>query len=173
MFINREQIRGNQRIIKKEWVMLTLNQVEKLEIVKGWLEEIRDSEELQELDYDPDITIGDAVQAVKEVLREYYPDGYEPPLPVKPVMHLRRVRTFAVGLLSEAAVTSLLISGFLGIGALFSWGMTEVNRTRVDVMGDVDWEMTTDACKGGAVSAFAVFLGCSLSAGCIEGSRTR
>jgi hypothetical protein len=48
--------------------MLTTQQKEKLEIIERWLEEIAQSVEFQGLEYYPDVKIGDALQAVREIL---------------------------------------------------------------------------------------------------------
>jgi hypothetical protein len=48
--------------------MLTTQQKEKLEIIEQWLGEIAQSSEFQRLEYYPDLTLGDALQAVREIL---------------------------------------------------------------------------------------------------------
>ena len=50
--------------------MLNQNQVRRLEAIDRWLREIRDSEEFKTIDYHPDLMIGDAIQAVGELLNE-------------------------------------------------------------------------------------------------------
>ncbi|AUB44090.1 hypothetical protein COO91_10308 (plasmid) [Nostoc flagelliforme CCNUN1] len=44
--------------------MLNQNQLRRLEAIDRWLREIRDSEEFSQLEYSPDVMLGDAIQAV-------------------------------------------------------------------------------------------------------------
>jgi hypothetical protein len=53
---------------------LSQNQLRRLEACNRWLREIRDSESFAQLDYHPDLTLGDAIQAVGELLQEYSPE---------------------------------------------------------------------------------------------------
>jgi hypothetical protein len=57
--------------------MLTAQQIEKLEIIEQWLGQIIDSTEFQKLNCHPDLTLGDALQAVKELLNAV--DTYDCP----------------------------------------------------------------------------------------------
>jgi hypothetical protein len=51
--------------------MLSQNQLRRLSASERWLREIRDSESFAQLDYHPDVTLGDAIQAVSELLQEH------------------------------------------------------------------------------------------------------
>ncbi|BAY95816.1 MULTISPECIES: hypothetical protein [unclassified Tolypothrix] len=53
---------------------LSQNQLRRLEACSRWLREIRDSESFAQLDYHPDLTLGDAIQAVSELLQEHSPE---------------------------------------------------------------------------------------------------
>jgi hypothetical protein len=50
---------------------LSQNQLRRLSACSRWLREIRDSESFAQLDYHPDLTLGDAIQAVSELLQEH------------------------------------------------------------------------------------------------------
>ena len=94
--------------------MLTRSQIERLEIIEQWLEEIAESEEFAELDIHPDVTLGDSLQGVQEVLNAYYPPGYRPP---KPTKYLYNVRPWHEKLKNTAFTTLGEISGILVITA--------------------------------------------------------
>ncbi|MBW4635454.1 MAG: hypothetical protein KME30_27255 [Iphinoe sp. HA4291-MV1] len=53
--------------------MLNNSQIRRLEIISRWLTEIRDSDEFKKLDYYPEVHLGDAIQAVGELLLEHEP----------------------------------------------------------------------------------------------------
>jgi mannose/cellobiose epimerase-like protein (N-acyl-D-glucosamine 2-epimerase family) len=84
--------------------MLTSNQIRRLQATERWLREIRDSEEFKVLNYCPDATLGDAIQAVDELLQSHNYCHEKPAfltdnqlqryLEQKPVMHMRRVKTW-------------------------------------------------------------------------------
>lgn len=61
--------------------MLNQNQRRKLETIDCWLREIRQSEEFRQLEYCPDVTLGDAIQAVGELLQEHNHCDYKPASP--------------------------------------------------------------------------------------------
>jgi hypothetical protein len=83
-------------------VMLNPIQRRKLEAIDRWLREILTSEEFKQLEYCPDVTLGDAIQAVVELLDEHDPCDYKPSnladrewysyLEQRPVMYIRRDR---------------------------------------------------------------------------------
>ncbi|MBD2168415.1 hypothetical protein H6G04_28935 [Calothrix membranacea FACHB-236] len=54
-----------------EKVMLNQNQTRRLEAIARWLKEIRDSAEFKQLEYSPDVTLADAIQAVGELLHSH------------------------------------------------------------------------------------------------------
>lgn len=51
--------------------MLNQNQTRRLEAIARWLKEIRDSAEFKQLEYSPDVTLADAIQAVGELLHSH------------------------------------------------------------------------------------------------------
>ncbi|MHC5740186.1 hypothetical protein, partial [Nostoc sp.] len=109
--------------------MLNQNQLRRLEAIDRWLIEIRDSEEFKQLEYSPDVMLGDAIQAVGELLDEHDHFDSKPLnftnsewhsyLEQKPVMHIRRVKnwrekinSFIQDGASSVAILSLLTTGF-------------------------------------------------------------
>jgi hypothetical protein len=58
--------------------MLNQNQLRRLEAIDRWLREILDSEEFRQIEYYPDVTLGDAIQAVGELLDEHEHYDYKP-----------------------------------------------------------------------------------------------
>lgn len=64
----REAIR---ELPNKGEIMLTSNQIRRLQTTECWLREIRDSEEFRQLKYYPDVTLSDALQAVGKLLNEH------------------------------------------------------------------------------------------------------
>lgn len=59
-------------------IMLTSNQIRRLQTTECWLREIQSSEEFGQLDYYPDATLGDAIQAIGELLDEHKFYDYKP-----------------------------------------------------------------------------------------------
>jgi hypothetical protein len=84
--------------------MLTSNQIRRLQATERWLREIRDSKEFKVLNYCPDVTLGDAIQAVDELLQSHNYCNEKPAsftdnqlqkyLEQKPVMQMSRVKTW-------------------------------------------------------------------------------
>jgi hypothetical protein len=56
--------------------MLNQNQRRRLEASSRWLREILSSAEFKQLEYYPDVTLGDAIQAIGELLDEHDPCDY-------------------------------------------------------------------------------------------------
>jgi hypothetical protein len=77
MYINLRNLEAiNEQPFERK--MLNQNQLRRLEAVDRWLREIRDSEEFRQLEYSPDVMLGDAIQAVGELLDEHEPYDYKP-----------------------------------------------------------------------------------------------
>ncbi|WP_242072255.1 hypothetical protein [Nostoc sp. FACHB-110] len=51
-------------------VMFNQNQLRRLKTCERWLREIQNSSEFKQLQYSPDVTLGDAIQALNELLNE-------------------------------------------------------------------------------------------------------
>jgi hypothetical protein len=51
--------------------MLNQNQLRRLEASSRWLREIQASAEFKQLEYSPDVTLADAIQAVGELLHSH------------------------------------------------------------------------------------------------------
>jgi hypothetical protein len=114
-----------------EKVMLNQNQTRRLEAIARWLREIRDSAEFKQLEYSPDVTLADAIQAVGELLQEQDHCDYNPSnftdeewhkyLEQRPVMHIRRVipwREKISSFILDAAIKGALYKAFTDLGIL-------------------------------------------------------
>ncbi|MHC5914844.1 MAG: hypothetical protein ACYTXE_28505 [Nostoc sp.] len=167
--------------------MLNQNQLRRLEAVDRWLREIRDSEEFKQLEYSPDVMLGDAIQAVGELLYEHdhcdsKPLNFTDPewhsyLEQKPVMHIRRVKTwrekinsFIQDAASEVAIVSLLTTGFMVVGTIFSHGIDRIEESRGEEYQPT-WIYNAKIFEGSAIASIAVFLGASLTGACVAGDK--
>ncbi|MBD2303775.1 hypothetical protein, partial [Nostoc sp. FACHB-190] len=126
MHINLRNLEAiNELPHENEKVMLNQNQLRSLEASYRWLRELQDSAEFKQLEYYPDVTLGDAIQAIGELLDEHEPCDYNRAnftdeqlyscLERLPVMHIRRVKSwrekialFILDTASEVALVSLL-----------------------------------------------------------------
>ena len=167
--------------------MLNQNQLRRLEAVDRWLREIRDSQEFRQLEYSPDVMLGDAIQAVGELLDEHEPYDYKPTnftdsewhsyLEQKPVMHIRRVipwrekiNSFILDAVSEIAILSLLTTGFMVIGTIFCHGVDRIEESRGEEYQPT-WIYNAKIFEGSAIASIAVFLGASLTSACAAGDK--
>ncbi|MBD6620432.1 hypothetical protein FNW02_32790 [Komarekiella sp. 'clone 1'] len=170
-----------------EKVMLNQNQLRRLEAIDRWLREIRDSEEFRQLEYSPDVMLGDAIQAVGELLDEHEPYDYKPSnftdsewhsyLEQKPVMHISRVKTwrekinsFILDAASEVAILSLLTTSFMVVGAIFCHGFDRIESSRGEEYQPT-WIYNAKIFEGSAIASIAVFLGASLTGACVGGEK--
>ncbi|MBH8578251.1 hypothetical protein I8752_35980, partial [Nostocaceae cyanobacterium CENA369] len=71
MNINLRNLEAINELPNKGEIMLTSNQIRRLQATNRWLREIRDSQEFRQLEYYPDVTLGDAIQAVDELLQSH------------------------------------------------------------------------------------------------------
>ncbi len=156
--------------------MLNRNQIERLEIMEQWLEEIVESEELAELDIYPDVTLGDSLQGVKEILDAYYPEGYTPPKNA-PIMHLRVARPWHEKLKSIAFTTLGEISGILVITAalsacasVFCWGVSDT-KDAFGYRSKPDFTAQSQAYRGLALASIGAALGCGVIGSVIKGDK--
>ena len=125
--------------------MLNQNQLRRLEAIDRWLREIRDSKEFGQLEYSPDVMLGDAIQAVGELLDEHDYCDYKPTnftdqewhsyLEQKPVMHIRRVKTwrekinsFVLNGASSVAIVSLVTTSFMVVGSILCHGFDRIEE---------------------------------------------
>ena len=125
--------------------MLNQNQLRRLEAIDRWLREIRDSKEFGQLEYSPDVMLGDAIQAVGELLDEHEFYDYKPTnftdsewhsyLEQKPVMHIRRVKTvrekinsFMLNAASSVAIVSLVTTSFMVVGSILCHGFDRIEE---------------------------------------------
>ncbi len=147
--------------------MLTRNQIEKLEIMEQWLEEIVESKELAAFDCHADVTLGDSLQGVQEVLNSYYPDGYTPPKSA-PTLHIRTVQPWHEKLKDIAFTTLGEISGVLIITAalsactsLFCWGVSDT-KNAFGYRNKPDFAAQSQAYRGLALASIGAALGCGV-----------
>jgi len=147
--------------------MLKFNQIEKLEIAKKLLEEVVESEEFEQLDIHPDLNLYDSIQGIQEVLDNHYPQGYEPP---KPVKHLYRVRPWHEKLknhvfvtLGEVAGTSLIVTALSGCASIACWGISDIDKSIGNPLKP-DFAAYSQMYKGLAITSLGVSLGCSVCA---------
>ncbi|WP_341532312.1 hypothetical protein WKK05_41455 (plasmid) [Nostoc sp. UHCC 0302] len=163
--------------------MLNQNQTRRLEAIDRWLREIRDSDEFRQLEYYPDVTLGDAIQAVGELLDEhcdhkplnFTDDQWHSYLEQKPVMHIRRVTTwrekissFIQNAASEVAIVSLVTTSFMVVGAIFCHGFDRIEQSRGEEYQPT-WIYNAKIFEGSAIASIAVFLGASLTGACVGG----
>jgi hypothetical protein len=78
MYINLSNLEAIRELPNKGEIMLTSNQIRRLQTTEFWLREIRDSEEFRQLEYYPDVTLSDAIQAIGELLNEHQLCDYKP-----------------------------------------------------------------------------------------------
>jgi len=152
--------------------MLKFNQIEKLEIMQKWLEEIVESEEFKDLDFYPDVTLGDSLQGIEEVLTNYYPSGYTPPRfeDEKPVMHLRWVKGWREKLvdgLSSITITSLLTAAVTASTSIFFWGVSDIDRATGNRLSP-DFAQQSHLYRGAAIASLGLFLLSGVAAACTE-----
>ncbi|MCC5634127.1 hypothetical protein LC613_42770 [Nostoc sphaeroides CHAB 2801] len=148
--------------------MLNQNQLRRLEAIDRWLREIRDSEEFMQLEYSPDVMLGDAIQAIGELLDFHVPYDYKPTnftesewhsyLEQKPVMHIRRVKTwrekinsFIQDAASEVAIVSLVTASFMVVGAIFCHGFDRIEESRAEEYQPT-WIYNAKIFEGSAIS---------------------
>ncbi|PHJ57176.1 hypothetical protein VF14_21725 [Nostoc linckia z18] len=187
MHINLQNLEAINELPNKGATMLTSNQIRRLQVTDRWLREIRASEEFRQLEYSPDVTLGDAIQAVGELLDEHDHCDYKPSnftndqwysyLEQKPVMHIPRVVTlrekinsFILDAASEIAILSLLTTGFMVVGTIFCHGIDRLEESRGDQYQPT-WIYNAKIFEGSAIASIAVFLGASLTGACAAGDK--
>ncbi|MBN3945041.1 MAG: hypothetical protein HWQ38_00500 [Nostoc sp. NMS7] len=186
MYINLRNLEAINEL-PLERTMLNQNQLRRLEAIDRWLREIRDSKEFGQLEYSPDVMLGDAIQAVGELLDFHVSCDYKPTnftdsewhsyLEQKPVMHIRRVKTwrekinsFIQDAASEVAILSLLTTGFMVVGTIFCHGVDRIEQSRGEEY-EPTWIYNAKIFEGSAIASIAVFLGASLTGACIAGDQ--
>jgi hypothetical protein len=140
-----------------------------------------------QLEYSPDVTIGDAIQAVGELLDEHEACNYKPTnftnsewhsyLEQKPIMHIRRVipwrkkiTSFIQNAASSVAILSLLTTGFMVVGTIFCHGVDRIEQSRGEEY-QPKWINNTLVFEGSTIASIAVFLGASLTLACASGDK--
>jgi hypothetical protein len=186
MYINLRNLEAINEL-PFERTMLNQNQLRRLEAIDRWLREIRDSEEFRQLEYSPDVMLGDAIQAVGELLDEHdYCDSkplnftneeWHSYLEQKPVMHIRRVKTwrekinsFILNGASSVAIVSLVTTSFMVVGSIFCHGFDRIEESRGEEYQPT-WIYNAKIFEGSAIASIAVFLGASLTGACVAGDK--
>ncbi|RCJ19230.1 hypothetical protein A6770_32225 [Nostoc minutum NIES-26] len=179
MHINLRSLEAINELPNKGETMLTSNHIRRLQATDRWLREIRDSQEFRQLKYYPDVTLGDAIQAIGELLDEHDHCDYKPSnftndqwhkyVEPRPVMHIRRMKTwrekinsFILDAASEVAILSLLTTGFMVVGAIFCHGFDRIEESRGEEYQPT-WIYNAKIFEGSAIASIAVFLGASLT----------
>ncbi|MHC5747486.1 MAG: hypothetical protein ACYTXT_37540 [Nostoc sp.] len=95
----------------------------------------------------------------------------------KPVMHIRRVKTwrekinsFIQDAASEVAILSLLTTGFMVVGTILCHGVDRIEQSRGDQYQPT-WIYNAKIFEGSAIASIAVFLGASLTGACVAGDK--
>ncbi len=157
--------------------MLNIYEVKKLEIAKKLLEEVSDSERFKTIDYHPDLHLGDALQAIDELLVEYYPEGYTPPQPtrenfcrVRWYESLRDRISFGFG---ELATTAFMVAMLSGCGSIMCWGMSDIKAGAGGTKLRPDFAAQSQMYRGLAIGSLGLALGSSIVGNYITGNHKR
>ena len=178
--------RGNCACLHHHRGFMHIN-LRNLEAIDRWLREIRDSQEFRQLEYYPDVTLGDAIQAVDELLQShdhcdnnrvnFTDEQWLKYLEQKPVMHIRRVKTWPekissiiLDAASEVALLSLVTTSFMVVGAIFCHGVDRIEQSRGDKYQPI-WIYNAKIFEGSAIASIAIFLGASLTGACVAGGK--
>jgi hypothetical protein len=155
--------------------VLTIYEAEKLEIAKKLLEEVSESEGFKTLDYHPDLHLADALQAIDELLSEYYPEGYV--LPETIAEASCHIRPWHEKLKNTASTTLGEISGILVITAalsactsLFCWGLSGA-KDAFGYTARPDFAAQSQIYRGVAIASIGAALGCGVVGSVINETR--
>jgi hypothetical protein len=144
----------------------TIYAVEKLEIAKKLLLEVEASEGFKNTDYHPDLLLGDAVQAIDELLTEYYPENYTPPdlrinIKSKEKPWHEKLKNTAFTALGELSGVLVITAALSACTSLFCWGISDAK----DVLGyrtRPDFAAQSQAYRGLALASIGAALGCGV-----------
>ncbi len=148
--------------------MLKFEQKEKLEIVEQYLRSIKESPEFKSFEYYPDVTLGDCLQGLNDLIDEVYEQGYQPWQPPTPeqkaeivarIKHENRFRPLRV--LRDVAlgvgVPAIFASGFLALSSFFCMGVSGMDKATNDRLSpQIDWMASGDFFRGAAGASLAV-----------------
>lgn len=90
------------------------------------------------------------------------------PLNSRPKLVLRRTRkrfnpkVFIDRTIERTAIASLLLTGFLGVGAMGCWGMEIIETNANPNIIIFGWQQQKNICLGAMLISFPAFLGSSL-----------
>jgi hypothetical protein len=154
--------------------LLTTYDIEKLEIAKKLLKEVEISEGFKTTDYHPDLYLGDALQAIDELLEAYYLEGYTSP---KPPKYLYKVRPWHEKLTDRTFLLLSDISGALVISSVFSvcasltfWGLSDI-KAAFGNRQQPDFAAQSQIYRGVALASISTALGCGVVASVIKGDK--
>lgn len=82
----------------------------------------------------------------------------------------RRIRRQQLvdAILETVAVWSVASIGFLGVGALGSWGFEIIENNSNSILQKYDWQAQKNVCLGGIAVAASVFLGSAMTGACVS-----
>lgn len=157
--------------------MLKNDQIEKLETAEMLLLEVMKSQEFQELDINPDLTLGDSLQGIQEVLQEFYPDDYVPMSPeteeIRQIqivrVRLKRSESWSsklIDMLSKVAFVSLLTAAVSAGISIFFYGISDIDKSVGNKLKP-DFAAVSLGYKGLSIAGFGLFLTAGVSASII------
>ena len=155
--------------------MLSIYDVEKLEIAKKLLQEVSDSEGFKSIDYHPDLHLGDALQAIDELLSEYYPENYTPPETIAEgscrisPWH-EKLKNTAFTTLGEISGILIITAALSGCASLFCWGISDT-KDAFGYRAKPDFATQSQAYRGLAIASIGAALGCGVVGSVINETR--
>jgi len=144
----------------------TIYDIEKLKIAKKLLEEVSDSKNFKTLDYHPDLHLGDALQAIDELLSEYYPEGYTPPETISEgSFHIRpwheKLKNTAFTALGELSGVLVITAALSACTSLFCWGVSDT-KAAFGYRTNPNFAAQSQAYRGVAIASISAALGCGV-----------
>ncbi len=146
--------------------MLTRTQIEQLEITEKWLEEIIQSDEWLECGIYPDVTLGDSLQGIQEILTAYYPEGYKPPrydsiktYTPRPWHEKLRDTTFTT--LSDITGLLVIVGALSACTSVICWGISDI-KSALGRIQQPDFAAQSQAYRGVATASIGAALGCGV-----------
>jgi hypothetical protein len=143
--------------------------------MEQWLEEIAESEELAALDIHPDVTLGDSLQGVQEVLTAYYPEGYTPPkkdpdLCIELTHPWQKLKNDIFITLSEISGVLIITAALSACTSLFCWGVSDF-KGALGYKQQPDFTAQSNLYRGVAIASIGAALGCGVVGSVINEAR--
>ncbi|MBW4504543.1 MAG: hypothetical protein KME57_34605 [Scytonema hyalinum WJT4-NPBG1] len=156
---------------------LSIYDIEKLEIARKLLEEVEASEGFKATDYHPDLHLGDALQAIDELLSEYYPENYtpllkneHPDLCIELTYPFQKLKTNIFTTLSEISGVLVITAALSACTSLFCWGVSDA-KDAFGYRSTPDFAAQSQAYRGLALASVAAALGCGVVGSVIKGDK--